>query len=213
MTYEIDHLMIMTDVGAPAANQLVEAGITEGAPNTHPGQGTTNRRFFFNNGMLEFIWVHDEDEATNNLTKPTYLLPRWQGRGKSASPFGVCFRPTSLELPAPFPSWDYKPEYLPEGMSMQIADTVNQIQEPFLFFASRLKAPDQKIEHSAGMENITSVHIIHPYPNLSSPSIGAIQQLVSFEAGNTHLLTVTFDDHNQGKTLDFQPDLPLIIHF
>ncbi len=50
--FELDHILIFTDIGAPAADRLIELGLTEGAPNMHPGQGTANRRFFFHNAML-----------------------------------------------------------------------------------------------------------------------------------------------------------------
>jgi hypothetical protein len=47
---ELDHLFIWADVGGPEADRLVAFGLTEGAANTRPGQGTTSRRFFFRNG-------------------------------------------------------------------------------------------------------------------------------------------------------------------
>ncbi len=213
MTYEIDHIFILADPHAPSADKLVQAGITEGASNIHQGQGTTNRRFFFNNNMIEFLWVHDEAEAISDPTLPTQLLPRWQERSKSASPFGICFRPTADEVNPPFPSWDYTPQYLPEGYTIQIANTVNQLEEPFLFFANWIKAPTQKVRHEAGLENITAVDITHPYADLSSPSIDAIQHLVTFITGDSHRLTITFDNHRQGKILDLQPNLPIIIQY
>ncbi len=212
MTYELDHIFILSNVNAPSADKLLDAGIIEGAPNIHHGQGTTNRRFFFNNSMIECIWVHDADEANNERTKPTYLLPRWQGR-KNTSPFGICLRPTSDEQSPPFPSWDYTPQYLPDGISIQIANTVNQLEEPFLFFAAGAQSSDSSVKHPAGMENITSVEVTHPHTDLESPSIDAIQHLITFTTGDNHLLTVTFDDHRQGKTLNLQPEIPLIIHY
>ena len=60
MPFELDHCFILTDVGAPEAELLTEFGFVEGEPNTHPGQGSANRRFFFANAMLELVWVHDE---------------------------------------------------------------------------------------------------------------------------------------------------------
>lgn len=212
MTYELDHIFILSDVNAPSADKLVDAGITEGEPNIHRGQGTTNRRFFFNNSMIEYIWIHDEDEASNAQTKPTYLLSRWQGRA-STSPFGICFRPTSDEQMPPFPAWDYTPKYLPDGMSIQIANTVNQLEEPFLFFAATAYSADKEVTHPAGMGNITAVEVTHPHRNSRSQSIDAIQHIITFTTGDKHLLTITFDDHQQGKTLNFQPDLPLIIRY
>ena len=69
MGYEIDHLFVLTEVGGPSAEALVRFGLTEGPPNRHEGQGTANRRFFFNNAMLELLWVESEDEA-RSPTRP-----------------------------------------------------------------------------------------------------------------------------------------------
>ena len=48
----LDHAFIWVSRGGKEADALVEAGFTEGPANTHPGQGTANRRFFFNTFML-----------------------------------------------------------------------------------------------------------------------------------------------------------------
>lgn len=55
MAFELDHLFIWTDIGAYEAERLVSFGLVEGTSNKHPGQGTTNRRFFFHNAMLELL--------------------------------------------------------------------------------------------------------------------------------------------------------------
>lgn len=49
----IDHLFVCCAPGAPEADTLVGLGFHEGSGNTHPGQGTANRRFFFRNAYLE----------------------------------------------------------------------------------------------------------------------------------------------------------------
>ncbi|MGE5154985.1 MAG: hypothetical protein ACM3ST_13340 [Bdellovibrio bacteriovorus] len=51
--------------GTPAAERLAAFGLTEGAPNRHPGQGTACRRFFFRNAMLELLWM-DEPAAVRS---------------------------------------------------------------------------------------------------------------------------------------------------
>src|ERR687886_3025566 len=80
MTIELDHLFICTEAGAPEADQLVAFGLTEGTSNLHPGQGTSNRRFFFHNAMLELVWVHDEREMRSPPIAPTRLWERWKYR-------------------------------------------------------------------------------------------------------------------------------------
>jgi hypothetical protein len=52
---EIDHVFIGCRPGAPEADSMLKRGFVEGSPNTHPGQGTANRRFFFDNFMLELL--------------------------------------------------------------------------------------------------------------------------------------------------------------
>jgi len=56
MTTEIDHIFICTSFGGTEASSLATLGLTEGASNAHPGQGTACRRFFFANGYLELLW-------------------------------------------------------------------------------------------------------------------------------------------------------------
>ena len=65
MNLKLDHVFILVEPEAQVADRLLEHGFREGPRNTHPGQGTANRRFYFANGMLEFIWVQDVDEAKN----------------------------------------------------------------------------------------------------------------------------------------------------
>src|SRR6187455_2460968 len=113
MALHVHHVFVCTSAGAPEAEDLVNAGLVEGSPNTHPGQGTANRRFFFESGFLELLWVHDEREAQSPLVAPTRLWDRWVERGRTANPFGLCF--SSLEGPGPdlpFSVRAYRPDYL-----------------------------------------------------------------------------------------------------
>jgi hypothetical protein len=92
MLVELDHFFILTGVGALEADHLLQFGLTEGAPNCHPGQGTACRRFFFRNAFLELIWVMDPVEAQSSLIRRTGLWERWSRRNQGASPFGICLR-------------------------------------------------------------------------------------------------------------------------
>ena len=85
MAFRAHHVFVCTSVGAPEAEDLLDAGLVEGSPSTHPGQGAANRRFFFENGFLELLWVSDDREAQSSLTAPTQLWDRWIGRGRTAN--------------------------------------------------------------------------------------------------------------------------------
>lgn len=82
MGIELDHVFVCVAAGAPEGNRLTTFGLIEGTPNSHPGQGTANRRFFFRNAMLELLYVHDEREARSPLVAPTRL---WEN-GDTAQP-------------------------------------------------------------------------------------------------------------------------------
>src|SRR5690242_11286415 len=121
MSFEIDHLVVCASPGAPEARELVRFGLTEGAPNQHPGQGTACRRFFFRNAYLELLWVVDRAELQSALVRRTGLWERLN-RERGASPFGMALRPNGeTDTPAPFATWEYRPPYLPAPYAISIA--------------------------------------------------------------------------------------------
>ena len=79
---EVNHVFILTEPGAPAASLLIDAGLIEGSPNTHPGQGTANRRSFFRNLMLELLYISD---AAESEASPLPLYERWRTAAANGS--------------------------------------------------------------------------------------------------------------------------------
>lgn len=130
--YLFHHMFILTDPGAPKANSLIEQGFIEGPSNTHPGQGTKNRRFFFENFMIEFLWIYDEEEAKNQTTKDTMIFERWSSR-KEKCPYGFCIQPLKQNLVKPFHGWPYKPKYISPSQHILVANNWQNMNEPFLF--------------------------------------------------------------------------------
>ena len=141
MTLSIDHIFVCSAFGAPEAEALIGAGFVEGTSNIHPGQGTSNRRFFFEHGFVELLWVHDEDDARSALTAHTRLWERWSQRGRPANPFGICFSsPSSSAQLLPFKTWAYRPAYLLSGKCIYFADNV-ALAEPELCALSWPQSP------------------------------------------------------------------------
>jgi Glyoxalase-like domain len=219
---ELDHLFVCVDVGAPEAERLVDFGLTEGTRNVHPGQGTANRRFFFRNAFLELLWVHDPVEAQSEPSRPTGLWSRWSQRNSAASPFAVCLRPARPDSKeVPFPSWEYRPSYLPAPKSFYIArDTPRS--EPmwcYLSFGRRPDAADfpahQPLEHTVGFQEITHVRITTPSADDASQAARIVSGLgmVALANGSEHLLELTFDGGTQGRTKDFRPAPPLVFRW
>lgn len=220
MPFELDHLFILAQPGAPEAERLIALGLREGTPNVHPGQGTANRRFFFANAMLELIYVTDETEARSALVAPTRLWERSRWRATAASPFGLCLRPTGDDRP-PFPTHDYRPPYLPAGGAIPIARGTLAV-EPMVFINPWGRRPDadppeqrQPLDHPLGVRAITGVHIVSAgCEPPSDPLYVALRQgVVTYSNGAGHALELTFDDGARGGSADLRPELPLVLRW
>lgn len=226
MAFELDHLFIATAVGAPAAEHCLALGLVEGSRNVHPGQGTANRRFFFHNAMLELLWVQNPEEAQSELIRRSRLWERWNQRGGLACPFGLCLRPRAgSEGKLAFPSWDYRPPYLPEPLSIAIATNSDNLNEPMLFQTPFGQRPDlfseakrQPLDHPIGWREITRVTVGGPNCEARSPEFQAVLQaqpldvrLVNVRWGTTYSLELGFDGETQGQRRDLSPHLPLVV--
>jgi hypothetical protein len=128
------HLFVFTDANAPVVDLLVSRGFLEGSSNTHSGQGTSNRRIFFSNGMLEFIWVSNKQEVRTQTTAPTHLYERSLWVQTEYSPFGICVFSTDEGIKGRdiFDGWNYRPTYLPDNYEIWMARQ-DSPKEPGIF--------------------------------------------------------------------------------
>ncbi|MCX6123839.1 MAG: hypothetical protein NTV34_03705 [Proteobacteria bacterium] len=125
LSLQFHHFFVFVSRDAPVVDHLQQSGFLEGSRNTHPGQGTENRRIFFQNGMLEFIWVNNLPDIKSPTTVPTRLVERSQYQDSDFSPFGICLCPPSetiTPVEQPFQGRPYYPKYLPPGYAIWEAD-------------------------------------------------------------------------------------------
>lgn len=220
IVFEVDHLFVCTDVGAPEAERLRAFGLTEGEPNVHPGQGTANRRFFFRNVFLELLWVSDPAEAQGEIVRPTQLWSRWSQRRSEASPFGVLFRPAHRGAEVvPFPCWEYKPRYLPSPLVIHVGADV-PLSEPWWGYLAFGRRPDdpgrphrQPMEHGIGFQEVTHLRFTSPSGGSLSGAAHVASEAVALAPGPEHLLEITFDGGVRGSDADFRPALPLVFRW
>jgi hypothetical protein len=182
----------------------------EGSPNRHPGQGTACRRFFFQNAMLELLWIEDHAEAQGH---PTALWRRFTS--DRVSPFGIILRP-GRETTCPWPSWTYRPETMP-GLELEIATNAH-LTEPMWCYMKAGKPPvewplerRQPLEHPAGFREITEV-IIH-CPEVKADSVAAAMAaagVITLRTGMADCLEIQIDGGIKQKSLDFRPALPVV---
>ncbi|MFC0170551.1 VOC family protein [Pseudoduganella danionis] len=216
---ELDHIFLRTSAGAPEAALLLELGLTEGSANQHAGQGTANRRFFFHNAFLELLWIQHAADVNNAVTRPTQLAQRLAAE-PTASPFGLCFRPSDTDATPPFPSWPYRPAYLPSGMQVDIASHT-PLHEPMWFYLAQAVPPAQAaaarrqpLQHALGVDAISAVTLTVPGTEHWSAAALAARACtgLSLQRGSAHLLELTFDQGRQGRSVDLRPSLPLLLH-
>jgi hypothetical protein len=213
MTAELDHVFIYCAEGAPEAELLVEQGLLEGSGNTHPGQGTANRRFFFANAYLELLWVSDAAEAQSEAVMATQFWERWSRRRSGACPFGIVYRPRAGAIAAaPFHSWSYRPSYLPSGLAIEVGRGL-ALSEPQLFYLPFVRPPDsvqpQPTAHPASIDAIAGVSVTLPTGREPTESLQRALDLglLTVTGGPAYHLDLSFT--GEGSGLDFRPALPL----
>jgi Glyoxalase-like domain len=216
----LDHVFVCCSVGAPEADTLAGLGLKEGSRNTHPGQGTACRRFFFQNAYLELLWVSDPREAQSKTVRPTRLWDRWFNRGEAACPFGIVLRPAAeaADCDPPFPTWAYRPSYLPPQIAIEIArDT--PLSEPEFFYLGfqrgRARPGQEPVTHAVPASELTGVRIWGLTSGPRSPAATAVQAagLVTLDKADHYLMELTFDGGSHAGSADLRPDLPLILRW
>lgn len=211
----LDHVFVCCSVGGHEAAALARLGLTEGTSNTHPGQGSASRRFFFENAYLELFWVSNREEAQGPRARATRLWERWSQRDAGACPFALVLRPEGEgDRGPPFATWPYHPLYLPAHLAIDVAvDT--PLTEPALFHIAFARRPDQvgtqPLAHLLGLRQITGVSIALSGSSPLSAAAEAVQRagLVEFSRGDDDLMTLAFDHGAAGGSADLRPDLPL----
>jgi hypothetical protein len=216
MAIALDHLFICCEPGGPEAQALLDIGLVEGSGNVHAGQGTANRRFFFQDGFLELLWVHDPEQAQSPLTAPTRLWQRWSTRKAGSCPFGVAFRPAgSVVDTPPFDTWTYSPGYLPKEKQILFAQNTS-LQEPELFYLAwphpQLSAAAQPKDHPNGLRRLLSTSVGLPVNTPLSAASMAVQAagVLQYHVASQYELKLTFTGR-QAVVFDLSPTLPLVL--
>lgn len=198
---QIDHVFVMVASLEAAAHKLTEQGLRETYRRQHPGQGTENVCFAFDNLFLELLTVNDPTDAQSPLIKRTGLYARSQWETKPTCPFGIAWREQKDTPNVSAPTWPFCPPYLPAGLSVPVLTSSDDPHEPFLFQGIGSTAPKDwpaerrgNLQHRAGLYDVTAMTLSLP------KSITASEGLRSF-ATATDLTIHTSPDEKYGMQL------------
>ena len=138
-------------------------------------------------------------------------------RQSGACPFGVVLRGGERgAVRAPFPTWDYVPQYLPEGLAIGVALDV-PLTEPAFFYLGfqrqRAQQGHEPLVHGVSTKVLTGVAISTPLPGPISEAARLTQAtgLISFDQSSEYVLRLTFDHAIRRRTADLRPKLPLML--
>ena len=214
---EVDHLIIFSNDQGREADELVQFGLLEGSNRIHPGQGTRNRKFYFENFFLEIVWVNSESEITSKLTAPTKLWERSNHKKNGSSPFGLCLQNTD-DLDDLFEDClQYKPIYLAEGLSFDIITNEESSHLPWtcrLPFAPGIKKSHEPTDHPNGIRNLTKVVFGIKGGNHQNRLVKFLskESKIAFEPYEDHHLTLEFDNKKRERAETFT-SIPLTIKY
>jgi hypothetical protein len=177
---EICHVFICVESGAPEARRLEKAGLRESFRRSHPGQGTANLCYCFEDAYLELLWEADAGEIASPAIARTRLAERARWQRTGASPFGIALRIAPAD-PLPFESWDYRPPYLPAGLAIPVAVDSDDPRQPFLFRSIGSTRPDAwtdgragNRQRAAGLAGLAGLHLDMPADAAPGPALRAL---------------------------------------
>jgi hypothetical protein len=182
MSLELDHLFFFVESQAQAEAWVSALGLSESYRRKHPGQGTENICCCFNNAYLEFLWVNNVDEVLSRQTAPLGFAARADWSLLGSAPIGIAVR-SNVE-PLPFETWDYRPDYLPDGvnipMSIPVALGSEDGRQPLIFAPPMGARPDQWTGDRAVPINtavLTAVEVLLPVGIEPSASLAQLETL------------------------------------
>jgi hypothetical protein len=208
---QLDHFFILTEKFAPEAELLTDLGLVEGTSNSHPGQGTANRRFFFANTALELLYVRDAKEANEGPGQGLRLPER--ASSSDASPFGFIMRCDGDSDSTSFAGWRYQPMYFDPGISFLVAENSERLEEPLCICLP--DDPPSGLSQARSEMPFMEVTELQLHVPVDEPSaaLKAIAQVegIRVQTHSPHLLIIAFGHETEGQRRDLRPRLPLVI--
>ena len=116
---QIDHVFVFPRDPAALQRRLDMEGLVPSFRRDHPGQGTANVCYCFENTYLELLRVEDATAERHPHVARTALIRRGSGDA-SVCPIGIAWR-NEADGTMDVDTWHYEPPFLPAGASIAVA--------------------------------------------------------------------------------------------
>lgn len=217
---ELDHVFICAPSGRSDLAALVDFGLF-GIEGMHPGQGTANISFLFENAYLEVLWRHDDRELSSAAVRPTGLWERLRWQETGACPFGIAIRrkpgQPAVEMGV---QWNYAAPFLPPGATIPVLSPPDAPSAPIVFVSlvpdwqEYAAANRQLLVHCGRSRRLTGVHLwlrgsqVPPCVEALT-SVGIMAETTE---GGYHM-ELEWDGGSQQESKDFRPSLPVSLRW
>lgn len=180
----IDHvaLIVAADRFDQTAASLDAAGLAESCRGAHPGQGTKNIFYCFDNAFIELLTVIDPAEAASPAVQRLGLGGRSMSVTNGATPIGLALRVTDPATVLPFATWDYLPPGSTNLRPTVVSSDSDDLRQPLVFRAQRTAPPAEwtdgragQRQQRAGLSVIQSIRLT--LPDAPSPTLLALAAL------------------------------------
>ncbi len=204
---EIDHIFIFSSRQGKETDDLVDFGFAEGSNRIHPGQGTANRKIYFENFFLEIVWVHNEAEVRSDNVSKTKLWERSNFLNNGYSRFGLGFVNTPDTDKLFENATRYQPEYFLPGIHFDILTNEQNPSLPWTFrlpVAGPRKQADEPVDHTNGIKKLTKAVFGLPTKerNEFTSTIEA-NAAIEFHLDSKNELTLEFDNGRKKQNRRF----------
>ncbi len=214
---KIDHIFIFTADDGKAADVLVNAGFTEGSSRVHSGQGTTNRKFYFDNFFLEILWVHNAAEIKAEPIKSTGLWQRAKFYKNEFSRFGLCMVNDKTTDKLFEHANQYQPNYFPAGKTIAFFKNEDQPSLPWTFrlpFKGQNSCEAEPKDHPNGIKKLTKAIFEYSTDKQDDSFLKAFEEQpqIEFQKTDRNWLTLLVDEGRRKQKTTFD-HLNLTIQF
>lgn len=207
---QVDHIFVFSSQGHEA-DELVNFGLIEGSGRIHPGLGTANRRFFFDDFYLEILWVENESESKSKNTSLLNIWERSNFSNNNYSPYGLCFKNTASSDSLFIKALKFHADYYPEGKFMEV---FTNEEKPYLPWFFRLPAMQGGKRHlnepinrdSLGIRKLTKAIFEIQNEELEDRFVDMIQSnsVVEFSFSSRDYLILEFDNAQKEMVRRFE---------